>query len=155
MNNIYKPRFPHDTRIDEKFATFRLKIQHLLDIPLVDNNDLMTAIKFTGQPENFQDLDASISLDNLSHPDDLRISDYDPAKPARRKKSPTLPKEAMSLQTISTLVAQKDVFTDGHYLRYVKYNKHRHISLNVDNSQPDILPGEETLVVVRVYEPFK
>lgn len=155
MNNIYKPRFPHNTRIDEKFTEFRDKVGHLLETPLSNMNDLMSAMQFTGQPNDFQNLNESISLDHLSHPEDLRVSDYDPAKSSRKKRPPNVPKEAMSLQSVSSLVSQKNLFTEGHYWRYMKYNKHRHISLNVDNSQPDIRPGAETVVVVRVYEPFK
>lgn len=156
MNQIYKPRFPHDTHIDEKFSEFRAKVQHLFDTPLSNNDDLMAAMRFIGQPEDFHNLNESISLDHLSHPNDMRISDYDPAQSTNRRKTPVVPKEAIiSLQSISTLVGQKNLFSDSHFWRYVKYNKHRHIRLGVDNSHADIRPGEETLLVVRVYEPFK
>lgn len=155
MNQIYKPRFPHDTQIDEKFNEFRAKVQHLFDQPLDNDDDLMAAMEFTGTYEAFQTIDDCISMDRLSHADDLRISNYDPANSVAKRKTPIVPPEALQLQTISTLVAQNDVFTQGHFMRYMKYNKHRHIVLDVDNSQPDMHAGAETLVVVRVYEPFK
>lgn len=154
MDNIYKPRFPHNTRIDEKFTQFKAKVKRILDAPIANNEDLMAVMNLTEQPQAFLSLNESISMDHLSHPEDLRISCYDPANSTRRKKNPVVPLEAHSLHSISTLVAQKNLFTDCHYLRYMKYNKHRHISLDVDHTPEDIRPGEETLVVVRVYEPF-
>lgn len=152
MDNIYHPRYSKNTKIDEHFDEFRIKT-HLFHGTRLD--DLMVAMKFTGDSEAFKKLDESVSIKLLDQSADLRVTEYDPSNSTRKNPSVTVPIEALNLKTVAGLISQKGAYSYSHISRYQKYNKHQHIKLTVDNSQPDILPGAETLVVVRVYEPFK
>lgn len=154
MENIYLPRYKKITHIEPKFDLFKTNISYANAIPKTDE-DLQSAIQFIGGASDFELLSDSISLDNLSQPDDIRPVSFDPSAYISRKRSIVeVPKKALKLKTVSVLIGTQSDYTERHRRRYLKYNKYKYIKQHVDNTNADIMPFDEILIAIRVYEPF-
>lgn len=156
MDNIYIPRVKTKTDIEQSFNLFRNNLDEANQIPK-NNAELKSAIKFEGTEEDFKRLCQNTSIHLLEHTDDIRPNKFEPSTLSRKKKSILeVPRRALRLKTISTLINIQGKLNESHKNRYIKYNKYRHIKVEVDNSHDiDMQPYEEIVIVVRVYEPFR
>lgn len=154
MEKVYLPRYKKITQIESKFELFKTNISYANAIPKTDE-DLQNAMQFNGSPADFDLLSDSISLDNLSQSDDIRPVLFDPSAYISRKRSIVeVPKKALKLKTVSMLIGTQSDYTERHRRRYLKYNKYKYIKQEIDNTSADIMPFDEILIAIRVYEPF-
>lgn len=155
MDNIYQPRYKKTTQIEQKFNLYRRSLGSAASIPK-DDEEIKRVMHFSGTDDEFNELNYSISLHTLSHVDDIRPTEFDPSVyQTKRRKVVEVPKRALSLNTVACLIEQQDRFIISHKNRYTKYNKYKHVKLNVDFSKSDIVPHSEELIYVRIYEPFR
>lgn len=155
MDKIYPPRYKEITNIRSSLNTFREHLGIAKSVP-VDDAEIRSAMNFNGSDDDFYDLQKSISIDLLAHSDDIRPTPYDPSKHIIKQKNHAhLPKQALRLNTVATLVKRAPAMHYGHLTRYMKYNKYLSIHIPNDKSAPDLRPHEELLISVRIYEPFR
>ena len=150
MENIYVPRLTKTIQINElndKFKTLYPK--NVLKLPLNDD-EICQALKYDGTPDDFDALNLSVSLDHLDHSDDTRVQPFEPSRFQNIRNPIEIPKKALKLKTIANLVKQKRKNND----RFLKYNKHKFLHME-NNGEPDLCPLEETILIIRFYEPFR
>lgn len=154
MENIYLPRYKNITQIDKKFDLYKQNLSYANVLPKTDQ-ELQKAMNFIGSATEFETLLDSVALENLSQTDDIRPSVFDPSAVIARKRSTVeIPKKALKLKTVSALIESQKNYSEFHRRRYLKYNKYKHIKLDIDNTNADIMPLDEIVISVRVYEPF-
>lgn len=154
MENIYLPRYKNVTQIDTKFDLFKKNIGYANILPKTDK-ELQNAMNFNGSDQEFDELLDSIALENLSQSDDIRPTPFTPSAVIARKRSTVeIPKKALKLKTVTALIESQKDYTEFHRRRYLKYNKYKYIKLDIDNTHADIMPLDEIVISVRVYEPF-
>lgn len=154
MDIIYPPHYEEITNIKFCFNTLRESLGAAKTIPF-NNAEIRSAMNLSD--DDFNDLQQSISIDQLAHPDDIRPTPYDPSKYSTKQKNYThLPEKALRLNTVATLAKRAPSIQYGKLSRYMKYNKYMSIHIPSDKSVADDLqPNEELLITVRVYEPFR
>lgn len=156
MENIYRIKSGDLINIRTKFNEFKNELcppsVDYLPQTYEDVKELLD-IQSGAEEELLED---SISLNNLAQPDDIPIFDVNlhdiHAKPGQ--KSIEIPKKAMRLRCMRHKVEEDS--TKNHTNIPRKYNRYRYIESKVDNSGDDcdLVPLEEILITVRVYEPF-
>lgn len=100
-------------------------------------------------------LEDSISLNNLAQPDDIPISDVDlhNIHSKQGQKTIEIPRKAMRFRCRRNKI---DEDTSKSRIAPKKYNWYRYIEHKVNNSDEscDLVPLEEVLITVWIYEPF-
>lgn len=159
MENIYYPRYKHVINVKEKFDEFRAKLMPSSVEALGEELDPKQLVNFTGDDEEFEALEDSISLEHLAQPDDIRVSEFNPIDLNQRKRNATVefPKKAMLLKSVRYRIDNQADVTAQSRIRGFKYNKYKFMRVEIDNDSGscDLFPLEEVLLVVRVYEPFR
>ncbi|XP_055308965.1 snRNA-activating protein complex subunit 3 [Sitodiplosis mosellana] len=156
MENIYRIKCGELINIRAKFTEFKNELcpTSVAHLPQTyeDVKELLD-IRSGAEEELLED---SISLNNLAQPDDIPIFDVNlhdlHAKPGQ--KSIEIPKKAMRLRCMRHRVEENSVRYHTNIPR--KYNRYRYIEHKIDNTDEscDLVPLEEILITVRVYEPF-
>lgn len=166
MDKIYLPKnISPIINLSQRFAEFRSDI---CSFPGLDARHITaeTALNWPSAENSdaFAELDASVSLDQLGSPHDLRIRPYNPKeyRPVGLSRL-QLPKRALqTLRTLSSLYAHSPIdsrkrsgqIPKKHY-NHKRVNYDRDEDVTSSTLTSDINPGDELLVVVRIYEPFK
>lgn len=157
MEQIYAPRYKNTVQINTKFELFKTQLGCALNIPK-NNADIKALMNFDGTDDEFHALEDSISLGRLSHPDDIKPVPFDPSDSgSRRHYVAQVPKTALHLKTVSSLVDTQGKFNEGHRNRYIIYNKYKHIKMDhIDDEydDQDLNVHDEIIVSIRFYEPF-
>lgn len=157
MNNIYPPRFKQTTNIRKCGEDFRQHLGIATEIPTTDD-DIKEAMQHDGTDDDFERLLASVSLEkHLQHIDDIRPTKFEPSSHQSLVKSKLgIPKDALRLNTVATLVDYQEKLDHKQRTLYYKFNKYKSLKCT---SEPlpaaDIAAHSEQLIIVRVYEPFR
>lgn len=155
MEKIYFPRYRDLIDIQKRFQLYKENLGHAKDIPKNDE-EIREILKFKGKSNEFDMLLDSISVEQLTQPDEIRVNPFDPSDFTGRKRSTiTIPKTAKKLKTVANLIKYRGIYCETHRNRFLKYNKYKCLKIDVDNQNADIQPFEESLLTVRIYEPFK
>lgn len=157
MEQIYAPRYKHTIHVESIFDSFKANLGCALKIPK-SNEDIKSVMNFDGTDDEFRSLEDSISLTRLAHVDDMKPVPFDPSDASNRRHSVAkVPKKALHLKTVSSLIEAQGKFNEGHRNRYIIYNKYKHIKMDHLEGEEDRINlnvNEETILAVRFYEPF-
>lgn len=156
MEKIYAPRYKNTIQVESKFDLFKAELGCASYIPK-SNADIKSIMNFHGTDDEFHSLEDSISLSQLGHIDDMKPVPFDPSDSASRRHSVAqVPKKALHLKTVSTLVDTQGKFNEGHRNRYIIYNKYKHIKMDHDDEyeETDLNVHDEIILAIRFYEPF-
>lgn len=156
MENVYRIKSGDLINIGKKFAEFKehLRPSSIKELPQTyDDVKELLGIQSNEEEELLED---SISLNNLAQPDDIPIYDVELHKLHTKQGQSTveIPKKAMRLKCIQHRVDSDAVKTGSNFPQ--KYNRYRYIEHKSDNTdlKPDLIPFDDILITVRVYEPF-
>lgn len=156
MEKVYRIKSGDLINIRAKFTEFKKELcpSSITELPKTyEDVKLILDIQNSVEEELLED---SISLNNLAQLDDLPISDVDLHNIHSKQglKSIEIPKKAMRLRCIRNKI-EEDA-NKGLSSMPKKYNRYRYIEQKVDNTDEscDLVPFEEILITVRVYEPF-
>lgn len=156
MENVYRIESGNLIDIRSKFAEFKSKLcPNSVDRLPQTYEDVK---ELWNIPDGVEEeiLEDSISLNSLEQPDDIPIFDVNlhELHSKQRQKSIGIPKKAMRLRSVRHRIEEDSTKTHGNVPR--KYNRYRYIEHKTDNSDEscDLMPFEEVLITVRVYEPF-
>lgn len=156
MENVYRIKSGDLINIGEKFAEFKehLRPSSIEQLPQTyeDVKNLL-GIQSSQEEDLLED---SISLNNLAQPDDMPIDDVNLHKlhTKQGQSMVSIPSKAMRLKCIKHRL-ENDVAKSSSNLPQ-KYNRYRYIEHKSDNAdlKPDLIPFDDILITVRVYEPF-
>lgn len=157
MENIFQPRYKNLINVKEKFNEYKEALCPSSINRLPETYDEVKQLLNLSTPDDEIRLEESISLGNLTQPDDVRISEFSLTDMHRFKRCEKveIPKKAMRLRCIeSRMDAYKDAEVGRSQPR--KYNKYKHLRLDYDNTvgECDLRPYDDVILFVRVYEPF-
>lgn len=157
MENIFRPRYKNLINIKEKFAEYQAALCPASINRLPETYDEVKQLLNINTTENEQQLEDSISLNNLTQADDVRIHDFSLTDMHRFKRCEKveIPMKAMRLRCIEH---RMKVYRDSESVRSQprKYNKYKHLRLDYDNTvgECDLRPYDNVMIFVRIYEPF-
>lgn len=158
MENIYNVRSSNLINIKEEFDKFRNNLvpSSVFELPKTEE-DIKKLVNFDGTDEDYRALNDSISIDNLTQPDEVPITDFQIHQIHKKRNMVTIPEKALELNCIKSLFDSQDNATKTTQAKIkTKYNKYKFIKIDVDNLSGvcDLKPLDDILIVVRVYEPF-
>lgn len=82
---------------------------------MMDDDEIKQAMNFSGTDDEFNELNYSISLQNLAHIDDIRPTEFDPSVHATNRRAIVeIPKQALSLSTVHCLIEQQGRYNETH-----------------------------------------
>lgn len=151
MEKIYEPKYDKLINIGNKLSQFKR------NLPFPSLERMPTTYEEVKDLLNITDesVEHSISVSQLSQSDDIRITELDLADKHRYKRSEIteIPAQALKLRCVRLRVENQK---GSNRTKPMKYNKNKHLRLEhkICGSERDIVPYEEMLIVVRVYEPF-
>lgn len=156
MENVYRIKSGDLINIGKKFAEFKEHLPPSSIDRLPQTHDDVKSLLGIQTNEEEELLEDSISLNNLAQPDDIPICDVDLHKLHTKQGHSTveIPNKAMRLKCVQHRFGN-DTMKGGSSLPQ-KYNRYRYIEHNSDNtdSKRDLVPFDDILITVRVYEPF-
>lgn len=156
MENIYRIRSGDLINIRAKFTEFKKELCPASVAKLPQTYEDMKGLLDIQSGAEEELLEDSISLNNLSQPDDIPIFDVNlhdlHGKPGQ--KSIEIPKKAMKLRCIRHKLDENSIKNNANMPK--KYNRYRYIEHKIDNLDDscDLVPLDEILITVRIYEPF-
>lgn len=158
MENIYKIRSSNLINIKEEFdkISSNLVPSSVLKLPETEE-DIKKLVNFGGTDDDFKALNDSISIDNLTQPDEVPITDFQIYQIHKKRNMVAIPEKALELNCIKSLFdSQDDTSKTTKPKAKNKYNKYKFIKVDVDNLSGvcDLKPLKDILIVIRVYEPF-
>lgn len=156
MENVYRIKSGDLINIGKKFAEFKehLRPSSVEQLPQTyDDIKNLLGIQSIEEEELLED---SISLNNLAQSDDIPISDVDLHKlhTKQGQSQVAIPNKAMRLKCIQHRFENGVIKSSSNLPQ--KYNRNRYIEYKSDStdSKPDLIPFDDILITVRVYEPF-
>lgn len=156
MENVYRIKSGELINIGKKFAEFKehLRPSSVEQLPQTyDDVKNLLGIQTNEEEELLED---SISLNNLAQPDDLPICDVDLHKLHFKQGQSTveIPQKAMRLKCIQQRLDNDAGRSNSNLIQ--KYNRYRYIEHKSENAdtKSDLVPFDDILITVRVYEPF-
>lgn len=156
MENVYQIKCGELINIGEKFAEFRKQLCPSSVDQLPETHDDVRNLLGVQTMEEEELLEDSISLNNLAQPDDIPIFDMELHKLHTKQAQNTIriPQKAMRLKCIQHRFGNDIVTNMSNMPR--KYNRYRYIEHKSDDMDQklDLVPLDEILITVRVYEPF-
>lgn len=156
MEKVYRIKSGDLINIRTKFTEFKneLRPNSIEELPKT-YEDVKAILDIQNSVEE-ELLEDSISLNNLAQPDDIPISDVDLHNIHSKQGQQTveIPKKAMRFRCIRNKIEEEA--SKSHSTMPKKYNRYRFIEQKLDNldNSRDLVPFEEVLITVRVYEPF-
>lgn len=157
MENIFRPRYKNLINVRQKFTEYKQNLCPSSIERLPESYDEVQQLLNLGAADDENRLEDSISINNLTQVDDVRISDFHLTDMHRFKRCQKIeiPKKAMRLRCIEyRMEAYK--YTETARTQPKKYNKWKHLRLDYDNTlgECDLRPYEDVILFVRVYQPF-
>lgn len=156
MENVYRIKSGDLINVRAKFARFTNELcpDAVESLPQT-YEDVRTLLDIqSGQEEEL--LEDSISLNNLAQPDDIPIFDVNlhGLHTKQGNRMIKIPKRALQLKCVRQKVEENQSKIASNLPK--KYNRYRYIDHKTDNLDEscDLKPLEDTLITVRVYEPF-
>lgn len=155
MEDIYRIKCGELINIRDKFSQFKNELCPTSIVQLPQTYDDVKELLGI-QSEEEELLEDSISLNNLAQPDDIPIFDVNlhDLHAKSGQKTIEIPKKAMRLRCIRHKIEENSMKNITNVPR--KYNRYRYIEHKADSTDElcDLVPLEEILITVRVYEPF-
>lgn len=156
MEIVYRIKSGDLINIGKKFAEFKEHLRPSSVEELPQTYDDVKNLLGIQSIEDEELLEDSISLNNLAQPDDIPICDVDLHKLHMKQGQSTveIPQKAMQLKCIQHRFDSDAA--KGSSNAPQKYNRYRYIEHKSDSAdlKPDLIPFEDILITVRVYEPF-
>lgn len=158
MEKVYRIESGDLINIGAKFDAFSSELcpSSISQLPQT-YDDVKSLLDIQNETEE-QLVDDSISLNNLDQPDDIPIFDVKlheiNTKQWRRRDIVEIPKKAMQLKCVRH---RFDIDTSKCGPSALgKYNRNRYIEQKTSEAdgKPDLIPFQDVLINVRVYEPF-
>lgn len=155
MESVFRIRSSELINIQSQFGRY-MKALHLPNVPQLPTSydDIRTLCGLL-DPNDEQQMEDSISLDNLADPMDLPINEFKLHEASTRTNNRTIeiPNGALQLRCVQQRVKQQQEHPTAPPK---KYNRYQYLAPPYDNSTGicDLTPFCDVLIVIRVYEPF-
>ncbi|XP_052863861.1 uncharacterized protein LOC128270495 [Anopheles cruzii] len=160
MENIYKPRIDKIIHVGNALSEFRNELlQNRISRIVQSDTDIKEVMGFTGSSNTFEKLLESVDVgEHLSSPKDMGVFTFNPAKIQNIPNvvGKTIPTKAMKFKCVQHASESRQ----GTFKRAVegklRYSKHKYVDLSTETLPGnDLVPFQEMLLVIRIYEPFK
>lgn len=156
MENVYRIKSGDLINIKAKFTDFKNQLcpNRIEQLPQTyEDVKCLLDIQSGAEEELLED---SISLNNLAQPDDIPIFDVNlhDMHTKQGRNTVEIPKKAMQLKCVRHRVDADTAKNRVNLPR--KYNRYRYIEHKTQNmnEKADLMPFDDIVITVRVYEPF-
>lgn len=156
MENVYRIKSGDLINIKAKFAAFKNQLCPNTIEQLPETYEDVKGLLDIQSGTEEELLEDSISLNNLAQFDDIPIVDVNlhDLHTKQGRNTVEIPKKAMRLKSVQHRVEIDTAKSRVNVPR--KYNRYRYIEHKTSDAdeKPDLVPFDDILITVRVYEPF-